>query len=186
MAERPNQNWEARHIDSRGPNFRIDVKNPQMGSNGPDVYNIYGVTDSGDVCLTGLTEGGTYRIYNDRYIEIVAGNKAESDGIDINISGLNGDVCITACRNGAVRIKARNVMIEADEDVDIKAGRNINLNSGSGRILLKGNKIDKDALTGNLLDAVETFGGKVFDGSFVGGDLVKKAFTVGKALITGN
>lgn len=181
-----NQNWEARHIDSRGPNFRIDVKNPQMGNNGSEVYNIYAVSDDGDVCLSGLTEGGKYRIYNDREIDIVAGSMSESDGVDITITGLNGDICITACRNGAVRIKGRNIMIEADEDVDIKAGRNINLNTSSGRILMKGNKIDKSALTGNSIDAAETFGGKVFQGSFVGVDIVKTAFTVGEALITGN
>jgi hypothetical protein len=37
MAERPNQNWEGRNIDARGPKFRIDSANPQMGSNGSEV-----------------------------------------------------------------------------------------------------------------------------------------------------
>ena len=36
MAEKPNQNWEARTIDSKGPKFRIDVNNPQMGADGPN------------------------------------------------------------------------------------------------------------------------------------------------------
>ncbi len=183
MAERPNQNWEARDILSLGPKFRIDINNPQMGCNGTNVYAMYATTDNNDVCLTGLTEGGKYRIYNDRDIEIIAGNKESSEGIDIVIAGMNGDVTITAMKNGAVRIKGKNIMIEADEDIDLKAGRNVTISSGSGRVLLKGNKIDKDALTGNAI--VNTFGSQVFSGSFVGADIVKSAFEVGTSLITG-
>lgn len=177
MAERPkkNQNWESRDIFGMGPKFRIDFNNPQMGGNGTNVYAMYGVTDSKDVCFTGLAESGTYRIWNDRAIEFIAGNKESSDGVDIVIAGMNGDVTITAMRNGKIRIRGKNVMIEADEDVDIKAGRNINLNSGSGRILLKGNKIDESALTGNAI--TPTFGMKVFEGSFVGADIISGAFS---------
>ena len=38
MAEKPNQNWEQRVVDSRGPKFRLDVNNPQMGADGANVY----------------------------------------------------------------------------------------------------------------------------------------------------
>ena len=65
MAERQNQNWEGRTIDSRGPSFRIDVANPQMGSDGSNVYMMYSVTDNKDVNLCALTQGGTYQIHND-------------------------------------------------------------------------------------------------------------------------
>ena len=138
MAERPlyKQNWQGRSIVSFGPKFRLDMNNPTMGLNGTDVYNFYAVTDNNDVCLTGLTEGGTYHIYNDRSIELIAGQKSESNGVDIIITGRNGDICITAEKNGRVRIRAQNIMIDADEDVDIKAGRNITLDSGSGRVLI--------------------------------------------------
>lgn len=186
MAERPNQNWEARDIWSLGPKFRIDINNPQMGCNGTNVYAMYSTNDNKDVCLTGFTEGGKYRIYNDRDIEIIAGNKDNSDGVDIVIAGMSGDVTITAMRNGSVRIKGKNIMLDADEDIDFKAGRNITASSGSGRILLKGNKVDADGLTGNLIDKVTgTFGTRVFEGSFVGGDIVKTAFKLGTTLISG-
>ena len=174
MAERPNQNWVARQIDSRGPNFRIDVKNPQMGFDGADLYSMYSWNDNKDVNLVGFTEGGTYRIYNDRYIEIIGGYKGEEEGtIDINIAGLNGDVCITAARNGRVRIKAKNVQIEAVEDLDLKAGRNVTIKSGSGRILLDGNKIDQNGLTGNAIK--DNFNMKVFKKSFVGSEFIEAA-----------
>jgi hypothetical protein len=181
-----NYNWEGRSIQSFGPKFRIDLANPQMGFNGADVYNLYGVSDNNDVCLTGLTEGGTYRIYNDKEIEIVAGNSnAATPGVDIVITGKNGDICITAEGNGRVRIKAQHIMIEADEDIDMKAGRNINLNAGSGRVLLKGNKIDASGLTGNLVPSGLDFASQVFSGSFVGADILKSAFSAVTAEITG-
>jgi hypothetical protein len=179
MAERPfdKQNWQGRSLTSFGPKFRIDMNNPQMGCNGTDVYNLYAVTNNNDVALTGLSEGGMYRIYNDRTIEIIAGQKSESNGVDIIISGRNGDVCITAEKNGRVRIRAQNIMIESDEDVDIKAGRNITLDAGSGRVLLKGNKLDASGLTGNLVPEGTSFGELVFADTFVGQDIVKAAFS---------
>ena len=153
------------------------MNNPQMGCNGTEVYNIYAVTNNNDVCLTGLSEGGNYKIYNDHSIEIIAGQKSNSNGVDIVISGRNGDVCITAEKNGRVRIRAQNIMIDADEDVDIKAGRNISLDAGSGRVLLKGNKLDANGLTGNLVPEGTSFGEVVFNGTFVGQDIVKAAFS---------
>jgi hypothetical protein len=89
MATRPNQNWEARQLDSRGPQFRIDVNNPQMGFNGIDLYQIYSFNNNQDVNLAGFTEGGMYRIYSDRNVEIVSGSKSDEEGsIDVNIVGL--------------------------------------------------------------------------------------------------
>ena len=38
MAERENQNWERRLIDSFGPKYSIDVNNPQMGENGTKCF----------------------------------------------------------------------------------------------------------------------------------------------------
>lgn len=184
MATRPNQNWEARQLDSRGPQFRIDVKNPQMGFNGSDLYQIYSFNDNQDVNFAGFTEGGTYRIYSDRHFEIISGSKSEEEGsVDVNIVGLNGDVCITAARNGRVRIKAKNIMVEADEDLDLKGGRNVTISAGSGRVLTEANKIDVKALTGNGI--VETFGMKVFSQSFVGSDLITSTFSNVAPLIGG-
>jgi len=183
MAE---QNWQARDIWSVGPKFRIDVNNPQVGGSASDVYNMYGVSNQKDVTLIGMSESGLLRIYSDKTVEIKAGNKNEKGDLDLVITTMNGDMCLTAQRNGAIRIKGKNIVIEATEDVDIKAGRNINLASGSGRILMTGTKIDKDrALVGSFLDAADTFGGKVFSGTFVGGGAISGAFTLGKALIRG-
>lgn len=179
MAERPfdKQNWQNRSLTSFGSKFRIDMNNPQMGLNGTDVYNLYAVTNNNDVCLTGLSEGGNHKIYNDHSMEIIAGQKSNSNGVDIVITGRNGDVCITAEKNGRVRIRAQNIMLDADEDVDIKAGRNITLDSGSGRVLLKGNKLDASGLTGNLIPEGTSFGELVFANTYVGIDIIRSAFS---------
>lgn len=174
-----NYNWEARDILSLGPKFRIDTNNPQVGANGSDVYNFYAVTDENNQCVLGLTEGGRLSIYNDKDIEIIAGNKDSSEGVDITLVGMNGDVTITAMRNGAVKIKGKNIVIEADEDVDIKAGRNITLDAKQ-RILLKGTRCDAKGILGNLIPDKQQFGSQVFAGTFVGLD-----FLSGKGMMPG-
>ena len=174
-----NYNWEARDILSLGPKFRIDTNNPQVGANGSDVYNFYAVTDENNQCVLGLTEGGRLSIYNDRDIEIIAGNKDSSEGVDITIAGMNGDVTITAMRNGAVKIKGKNIVIEADEDVDIKAGRNITLDAKQ-RVLLKATRCDAKGILGNLIPDKQIFGSQVFEGTFVGLD-----FLTGKGMMPG-
>ena len=151
MAERQNQNWECRTIDTRGPSFRIDVCNPQMGSDGTNVYMMYSVTDNKDVNLLALTQGGTYQIHNDKTLDITAGMTNNDGAVDIKISSVKGDICITANRNGQVKIKGSSIVIQADEDIDLIAGRNICIN-GKNRCLTKGNDISVDGIVGNLIE----------------------------------
>jgi len=165
MGTRPNENWEPRTIDSRSPKFRIDVANPEMGGEGSDVYKIYAVTDNKDVNLCALSEGGKYKIHNDKSVEIVAGMTNTEGGVDIVIAGMKGDVIITAMRDGQVKIKGANIAIQADEDIDLIAGRNININ-GKAKVLLKGNKVHADGLMGNLVESTSgSFVMRIFEGA---------------------
>ena len=80
------QNWARRVLDSKGSNFRIDVNNPQTSPGGTDVWNLYSHTqEDEDLCLAGLQENGIFRLYNDRTIEIVAGQKKSENDVDIII-----------------------------------------------------------------------------------------------------
>lgn len=172
-------NWEKRSLHSFGSNFRLDICNPQTTTAGNQIYEMYAVTDEEeDVSLIGLGEDGSFHLYNDKTIEIVGGQKASSNGIDILIQGKNGDVCINADRNGRVRIRAKDIVLQADEDVDIVAGRNINLKSGSGRVLISGNTLEKTGLKGNILDPSQEWAYRVFEGTGLPagafGDLVSK------------
>jgi hypothetical protein len=171
MTER-NKNIFKRQLISFNPNFRIDTANPQMGLTGTDVYKIYGVTDSGDnQSSISLSSGGLFSIYNDRTIQISGGTENSPGSEDIVIIGNSGNISISA--DGMVRIYATNIMLEAEEDIHFKAGRNISMKSGSGRILIDGQKVDVKGTSGNLISALGMdFTKKVFEGSFVGFDAI--------------
>ena len=156
-------NWERRILQSFGSSFRIDVQNPQTTVGGSDIYNLYSITDDEKTCLVGHQQNGIYRVYNMGTIELVGGEKVTESGIDIIIAGKNGDVVINAEKNGRVRIRGKNVTIQADEDIDLSAGRNVNIKSGSGRILLGGNVLEKSGLKGNLLDPEQQWAYRVFE-----------------------
>jgi hypothetical protein len=176
MAERT-QDIFKRQLISFNSNFRIDAGNPQMGETGTDVYKIYGVNNDGsNQSSISLSSSGFMSIYNDNVLQICAGEKLQGKNNEsVVIIGRNGNVSISA-DDGIVRIKGENIMFEADEDIQFKAGRNVDINSGAGRILLQGNKIDYDAPTGNLIDDLgKGFTQKVFEGSRVGEDKLEGA-----------
>jgi hypothetical protein len=175
--------YEARDYISLGPQFRIDVNEPLAGSDGISVYKLYSYNDNNDVNLMSFSESGSFKIHNDRSIEIIAGNKSSDKGVDIVIAGMNGDVTITAMSNGSVKIKGKNIMIEAAEDLDLKAGRNITASAGSGRILLKANKIDQVGLTGNSIN--DTFGSRCFSKVPIGAEYINDVFVGGTNVTIG-
>lgn len=166
-------NWEGRSYKSFGPNYRLEVSNPEPGGEGPLVYKWRAVNQENDVQLTSYTESGTLRIYNDKRIEIVAGPSNQEKEIDIVIEAKKGDITITCDGNGNVRIKGSNIMIDADQDIDLIAKRNINLETKSGTLKLNGNKVEVDGLSGNLVEkTIGSFTQKIFDGSKVGEDFL--------------
>lgn len=173
-------NWEERSYWKLGPNFGVDVKNPQLGLNGPDVYTLYGVTSDKDISILGLTNGsGMFKICNDRSIQIIAGQNNSGGGVDIVITGKNGDVTITAEKNGNVRIRGKNIILDADENINIIAGRNVNIKAGS-RVVTQSNQADCIAKTGNLAPKGTSTGEKIFPSdSKCGVDLVETAFSAG-------
>ena len=126
-----NQNPQGHEFTSFSPNFRIEVNNPQVGFNGPGIYDLYGFNDDGDVSLAGMTQGGIYRIYNDRTIEIIGGQNSERGGVDICITGMKGSILITAQENGEVLIKGAKVTVESKGDMHFKSGGNMKLDCGN-------------------------------------------------------
>jgi hypothetical protein len=178
MASRTNQNWEERNYCSYGPNFRIDCGNPQMGIAGENVYQLYGVTDDKDQCFLSLSKSGHYKILNDRSIEITSGNKSKEEGVDIALNAIDGGISLTCLGNGAIQLKGRNIILDATEDIDIKAGRNISLDAGS-TLKLKGMKVqlDESSMLGNIVEVVlGSFGMRIFSATeafaSVGADVI--------------
>ena len=172
MAERQLNSWK-RTLVSYNPNFRIDSANPQMGQSGTDVYKIYGVTDTGD-CQSSisLSSGGMMDIMNDRSIVISGGTVNDEGAEDVVIIGQNGNISISA-PNGKVRILAKDIMVDAERDLHLKAGRNINIKAVGGKITQESQKQDILGTSGNLITQLGMdFATQVFEGSFVGGDFL--------------
>jgi hypothetical protein len=184
MAERPNQNWERRDYTKWGYKYGLDINNPQMNGDGPAVYQWYGFTDNKDVNLSLYSESGMYSVLNDRSIEICAGGKNSPGEIDIQIAAKNGDITLTCMENGNIRIKGANIMIQADDDIDLLAGRNISLKAKNGAVKLDGQSVDVNGLAGNLVEStVGSFVQRVTADSFIGLDVLK---TVGAVTGIGN
>jgi hypothetical protein len=171
--------WQKRSYWKLGPNFGLDIRNQQVGLDGTDIYSFYGVTDNKDTNVFGLSNAnGMFKLYNDRSIEIIAGQN-NTGGVDIVIAGKNGDVTITAERNGNVRIRAKNVIIDADENINLSAGRNVNIKAGS-RFVVQANQADCVAKTGNLAPKGTSSGERIFPpGSPAGDDIVQNSFNAG-------
>ena len=175
MSERPTEtcNWDRRSFISLGPDFRIDANNPKMGNNGNLSWLIYGTDDDGDKSSLFQSNDGTLSLHSDRKIDIAAGanNENEKDQ-DITITSLKGGILITANGNGQVKIKAPNILIDADNDVDIK-GKNINLVARGGKVDIGGLKATVSAKLGNLPRTMGIdFAKNAFEGSFVGPDFL--------------
>ena len=124
-----NQNWQKRQYDSYGPHFRIETANPELGVCGNIAYNLYGYADSGDTANLGLKGNGLFDIFADQCITIDGGAKVEGGGVCVNIIGSKGDVAITAMENGDVRISGRNIILDADENIEMTAGGKVEIDS---------------------------------------------------------
>ncbi len=124
-----NQNWQKRQYDSYGPHFRIETANPELGVCGNVAYNLYGYADSGDTANLGLKGNGLFDIFADQCITIDGGAKVEGGGVCVNIIGSKGDIAITAMENGDVRISGRNIILDADENIEMTAGGKVEIDS---------------------------------------------------------
>ena len=159
-----NQNWQKRQYDSFGPHFRIETANPELGVCGNVAYNLYGYADSGDTSNLGLMGNGQFNIFADQCITIDGGAKVDGGGVCVNIIGSRGDIAITAMDNGDVRIKGRNIIIDADENIEMLAGGKVSIDSteieainqnttriNAKRTFVSGKSIDIGGSTGVVL-----------------------------------
>jgi hypothetical protein len=78
-----------------------------------------------------MTQGGIYRLYNDKTIEIIGGQNSERGGVDICITGMKGSILITAQENGEILIKGAKVTVESKGEMTFKSGGNMKLDCGN-------------------------------------------------------
>ena len=124
-----NQNWQKRQYDSFGPHFRIETANPELGAAGNIAYNLYGYSDSKDVSNLGMMGDGQFQIFADQCITIAGGANVDGGGLCINIVGTKGDVAISAEGEGDVRIKGRNIFLDAEENIELTTGGKVDIDS---------------------------------------------------------
>ena len=169
MATRPEdlQNWSIWDFDEK-PNFKFQTGNPTYGYGGGTVFSQQ-MEQNNQTGYWGMTEDGQMNLFNDDTITISGGNTKEG-GDCINIVGANGSVNITAMENGDIKIKGTNIIIDADQNINIMSKKNVTI-SGKSSIFFD---------TPNLAPRDVTFGGLVFRGTKVGQGAISDAFTGGK------
>ena len=178
MSTRPEdlQNWSLWDFDEK-PNFKFTTGNPTYGFGGGTVFSQQ-MEQNNQTGYWGMTEDGQMNFFNDSTLTISGGNEMEG-GECVNIVGANGSVSITAMNNGDIKIKGTNIIIDADQNINIMSKKNVTI-SGKSSIFFDTPNLATNALTGNLAPRDVTFGGLVFRGTKVGGNAISDAFTGGK------
>ena len=177
MATRPEdlQNWSLWDFDEK-PNFKFQTGNPTYGFGGGTVFGQQ-MEQNNQTGHFGMTEDGQMNLFNDDTISISGGNTKDG-GTCVNIVGKNGDVSITAMKDGNILIKGSNITIDADENINILSSKNVRIKGGSS-IFFDTPNLNTNAMTGNLAPRNVTFGGLVFRGTKVGQGAISNAFTGG-------
>ena len=177
MANRPEdlQNWSLWDFDEK-PNFKFQTGNPTYGFGGGTVFSQQ-MEQNNQTGHFGMTEDGQMNLFNDDTISISGGNTKDG-GTCVNIVGKNGDVSITAMKDGNILIKGSNITIDADENINILSSKNVRI-KGSSSIFFDTPNLNTNAMTGNLAPRNVTFGGLVFRGTKVGQGAISNAFTGG-------
>ena len=155
MSAAESQNWQKRQYDSFGPHFRIETANPELGVCGNVAYNLYGYADSGDSSNLGLMGNGQFNIFADQCITIDGGANVEGGGLCVNIIGSKGDIAITAMADGDVRIKGRNIILDADENIEMIAGGKVDIDSAEILAVKQNNttiKAQKTSVSGDNIN----------------------------------
>ena len=115
------QNTESRVLDVFGPNFLIET-NGAVGVAGQLRYQIYSTTGNGVVYQQALYENGLSAIRAEKTLEIQTGIKNKANDVSFALMSHNGDVAINA-DNGMVRIKGRNICIDATNQLTLQANK---------------------------------------------------------------
>jgi len=178
MATRPEdlQNWSLWDFDEN-PVYKFQTGNPTYGYGGGTVFSQQMEQNDQTAAIT-LTEDGQLNFFNDDTITITGGI-TKTSGECVNIVGANGGVTITAMKNGTVKIKGRNIQIDADENINIESKKNVRIH-GKSSIFFDTPNLATNALTGNLAPRNVTLGGIAFRGTKVGQGAISNAFTGGQ------
>ena len=162
-----------RHVTTYNPLVRQDVCNPAYGMAGATRWKVFTATEK-EYKRQSLefAENGTF-LNSDEAIEICAGERGNDKGESVLIHSRRGNISITADRTGTIKIKGQHIVIEGEGDMEWSTGNNFSIKGNN--VNISGNAVNTDAMSGNQVPLELQFAFKVFEGSFVGGDLVAGA-----------
>ena len=150
---------ENRTVDLFGPQLLIE-SGGAVGVAGQCVWKLSSINESGIRYVQGLYQSGLSKIYAEGPLQVEGGKKAQSsEGVSIMNIAHNGDYNISA-ENGWVRIKAQNIVLEADDQLhllgnDIKIGYEIK--DKTQRIKISATEIDVEKpRAGNIADKLKS------------------------------
>jgi len=181
MNNRPpeNVNFYLRECISYNPKVRVEVSHPMYGYLGASNYFLYTVSDKQLKSSVDFTEAGKILINSDESIEVVAGELSDDKSENILIHARRGNISITADRTGTIRISGHHVVIDSDGDLELVAGNDMILDAS--HIKIQGPVIDQSGVAGNAVPPDQTLLAQVFEGSFVGFEVIQDALGLGVA-----
>ena len=137
--KKDNKNWQLRQYDNFGPHFRIDTGNPEVGEDGATVWGFYGEDpDTKARCTLRQSSTGFFHLYNDGNIEIIGGHgeegsvaNKEGNTVDVLIHGASdgGQIALKVKGDGSILISGGKHIVMTARDIDINAGKDINMNA---------------------------------------------------------
>ena len=163
------KNWDLKFWKQFGPNFKLWVNNPEMGTGGEDVFRFFGKTNQDKKMSLGMDQSGRVEVNADVSIDIIAGEHNTDKGTDILVHSRRGNVTLHADRNGSIVIKGQNVRIKAGYDMELGAGHDIKM-TATNEISMNAKCIKSKGKCGNSLPMAEQWISKVTAGSFIGAD----------------
>ena len=150
-------NWSKLHYNT-GPNFIECFGDETCDFGGGSVWRkIFEQNDQ--TAYFGLSKAGQLNIFNDDTLTLTGGN-TKKGGSCVNIIGTNGDVNITADKNGVVRIKGAKKIEYDSPDMFFNCGKHIRFKADS--IHFDCNKLSTDAYLGNLRVRDVSFAGLAY------------------------
>ena len=156
-------NW-SKNSFFEGPNYKCIWGDPVCDFGGGSIWRqIFEQNDQ--TSYFGLSKAGQLNIFNDDTLTLTGGN-TKKGGACVNIIGTNGDVNITADKNGVVRIKGAKKIVYDSPDMFFNCGRHIHFKANS--IQLECNSLNTTAYKGNLRVRDVSFAGLAYAGLPVG------------------
>ena len=150
-------NW-SKYTFNTGPNFIECFGDETVDFGGGSIWRkIFEQNDQ--TSYFGLSKAGHLNLFNDDTLTLTGGN-TKKGGTCVNIIGTNGDVNITADKNGVVRIKGAKKIEYDSPDMFFNCGRHIRFKADS--IHFDCNKLSTDAYLGNLRVRDVSFAGLAY------------------------